>query len=606
MKTKTFLTMLFIGSFLGLSAQEDAKTIKSKLTEATVFLVGAELTHTATATLVKGDNELRIEKLSPTIDRNSIKVKANNSVIISAFEFSTDDLLMKKPNEGRIKQISDSIELINGQLDKLKLEMKIDGDLTLLLKKGIDKNMLDTLEISDLIKVMEYYQKKSTEIDTRQLNNRDKQKNLEKLISELNQQLKKENIKEYEKTGVLQIRCTTPLATNATFTISYYTHLAQWTPFYDINVASTDKPIKIVSKAKVSQRTTVDWNNVKLSLSTSTPNSNKVAPLFSTWFLQYVAPVQTYRAPIVAQNKYSYSEKVSEEMDISEMLSGRVAGVDIKVRGSNSISQNATPLYVVDGIPMDDISEIPPEMIKDITVLKDASATAIYGSRGENGVIVVTTKEISDYVVTEENMLSQTFNIDLPYTIPGDGKEQNIELQTQNIAAEYQYYCAPKLNAETFLLAEIPNWEKLNLLSGNANITYDGTYIGETYINASSTHEKLSLTLGADKRIAVKRELLKDFSSSKILGNNVKQVYSYKLTVKNNRNIPVRFVLKEQYPQSTNKEIETVWLKAETTTPTFVKEDVGVITWEEELSAGATKEYKFSYSIQYPKGKVVK
>ena len=322
MKTKTFLTMLFIGSFLGLSAQEDAKTIKSKLTEATVFLVGAELTHTATANLVKGDNELRIEKLSPTIDRNSIKVKANNSVIISAFEFSTDDLLMKKPNEGRIKQISDSIELINGQLDKLKLEMKIDGDLTLLLKKGIDKNMLDTLEISDLIKVMEYYQKKSTEIDTRQLNNRDKQKNLEKLISELNQQLKKENIKEYEKTGVLQIRCTTPLATNATFTISYYTHLAQWTPFYDINVASTDKPIKIVSKAKVSQYTTVDWNNVKLSLSTSTPNSNKVAPLFSTWFLQYVAPVQRYQAPIVAQNSISYKgyENISEEKDISEML----------------------------------------------------------------------------------------------------------------------------------------------------------------------------------------------------------------------------------------------------------------------------------------------
>ena len=64
-------------------------------------------------------------------------------------------------------------------------------------------------------------------------------------------------------------------------------------------------------------------------------------------------------------------------------------------------------------------------------------------------------------------------------------------------------------------------------------------------------------------------------------------------------------MLKEQYPQSTNKEIDAVWLKAETTTPTFVKEDVGVITWEEELAAGATKEYKFSYTIQHPKGRVI-
>ena len=595
MKQKSIFALLLFCNFFYLSAQENVKTIKSKLTEATVFVEGAELTHTATIALSKGDNEFIIEKLSPAIDRNSIKISATNSTIISAFEFSIDDLPTRQPNEGRIKQIEDSIELINGHLDKLKLEMKIDGDLTQLLKKGIDKNMLDTLEISDLIKVMEYYQTKSTEIDSRQLNGRNKQKNFEKLISELNQRLQEESRKEYEETGLLRIRCTTPMAATTTFTVSYYTPQARWTPFYDINVTSTDKPIKIVGKAKVSQNTTVDWSNVKLTLSTSTPNSNKVAPLFSTWFLQYVTPAQLYRTASVAQNAYSYGDKAK----------GEVKDATIRIRGTSSVSQSATPLYIVDGVPVDDISGIPSEMIKSIDILKDASATAIYGSRAADGVVIVTTKEITDYVISEENMLSQTFNIDLPYTIPGDGKEQSIELQTQSITAEYQYYCAPKLSAETFLLAEIPNWERLNLLSGKASITYDGTYIGETQINASSTQEKLSLTLGVDKRIAVKRELLKDFSSSKLLGSNVKQVYAYKLTVKNNRNVPVRFVLKEQYPQSTNKEIETIWLKAETTTPTFVKEDVGVITWEEELASGATKEYKFSYSIQYPKGRIV-
>ena len=599
MKTKSIFVLLFVSSFFCLSAQEDVKTIKSKLTEATVFTTGAELIHTASVALVKGDNMLRIEKLSPTIDRNSIKIRANNSTIISAFEFSVDDLPIRKPNEGRIKQIKDSVELINGQLDKLKLEMKIDTDLTQLLKKGIDKNIADTVQISDLIKAMEYYQTKSKEIDTRQLNNRNKQKTFEKLISELNQQLQKENVREYEKTGVLHIRCTAPLPATATFTISYYTPLAQWTPFYDINVASTDKPIKVVSKAKVSQNTTVDWNNVKLALSTSTPNSNKIAPLFSTWFLQYVT-AQQYRTASVAQNAYSYAG------DMKAKAEDRVDESAIKIRGAASVSQSTTPLYVVDGVIVDNISEIPSEMIKSVDVLKDGSATAIYGARATNGVVVVTTKDITDYVIAEETMLSQTFSIDLPYTIPGDGKEQTIELQTQSITAEYQYYCAPKLSFETFLLAEISNWEKLNLLSGKATVTYDGTYIGETQINASSTQEKLSLTLGVDKRITVKRELLKDFSSSKIFGNDVKQVYAYKLTVKNNRNVPVRFVLKEQYPQSTNKEIEAIWLKNETTTPTFVKEDVGVITWEENLAAGATKEYKFSYSIKYPKGKMVK
>ena len=98
MKEKLFFTLLLISSFLCLSAQEEvdpiesglieeAKTVQSKLTESTVFLVGAELTHTATTTLVRGDNEFRIEKLSPTIDRNSIKIKTSNNVVYQRTNF---------------------------------------------------------------------------------------------------------------------------------------------------------------------------------------------------------------------------------------------------------------------------------------------------------------------------------------------------------------------------------------------------------------------------------------------------------------------------------------------------------------------------------------
>ena len=89
----------------------------------------------------------------------------------------------------------------------------------------------------------------------------------------------------------------------------------------------------------------------------------------------------------------------------SEALTGKLAGVQvtttegspdadvkIRVRGGGSITQSNDPLYIVDGFPVDGISDIPANDIEDITVLKDASSTAIYGSRGANGVILVTTK----------------------------------------------------------------------------------------------------------------------------------------------------------------------------------------------------------------------
>ena len=89
----------------------------------------------------------------------------------------------------------------------------------------------------------------------------------------------------------------------------------------------------------------------------------------------------------------------------AEALQGKMAGVQvtttegspdaemsIRVRGGGSITQSNGPLYIVDGFPVESISDIPSSDIEDITVLKDASSTAIYGSRGANGVILVTTK----------------------------------------------------------------------------------------------------------------------------------------------------------------------------------------------------------------------
>lgn len=105
---------------------------------------------------------------------------------------------------------------------------------------------------------------------------------------------------------------------------------------------------------------------------------------------------------------------------VDEMLQGRLAGVRLnkadgapgqamvfEIRGSNSITGNSDPLYIVDGFPIDDpsyITTIAPEDIERIDILKDASATAIYGSRGSNGVVIITTKGGIDEAKTRINV----------------------------------------------------------------------------------------------------------------------------------------------------------------------------------------------------------
>jgi TonB-dependent SusC/RagA subfamily outer membrane receptor len=360
-------------------------------------------------------------------------------------------------------------------------------------------------------------------------------------------------------------------------------------------------PLKLVTKAKISQTTGIDWKQVKLSLSTSTPSQWGNAPLLNAWYLAYINPVARMDKSMMTMNSIP-----------SMTLEGKMAGLQVngdnakvRIRGIGSINSNNTPLYVVDGVPIsaDEFAKINPASIKTMDVLKDANATALYGSRGGNGVIVLTLKDgLDDYISVAENTLNLTYDIDLPYDVPTNGKEQTATINTKEITAGYKHYSVPKLDKDAYLLAELNGWEKMNLLPGEANIIFEGTYVGKSFIDPSSTNDTLNLTLGRDKRVVVKRDKLIDFSSVKFLGSNKLQKFTYELTVRNTKKEDINMVLKDQFPLTTNKEIEVELLDAG---GAEINADLGVLNWKLHLAPGETRKLRFVYSVKYPKGKTV-
>jgi TonB-dependent SusC/RagA subfamily outer membrane receptor len=592
---RNFITALLSILFATQGFSDDSKAIKASLQDVTVFFNGAELTHTASAQLVKGENEITVEEISPVLNRNSLQIKISAGVIISSFEYSIDYLKDEKQSTVT-KKIKDSIDFYNANLKQITTDIKINNDMLTLLKQGVTHNVTvaeKSLSIEELNKNIDVFQKKSLEYSD-VITKLEKEKSvMEEKINRLKKQLEQEEMKHGKNSGILKLKLSSPLAINAQLTIKYFSSSAKWTPFYDINIISPEVPINLTTKSKVQQTTGIDWNKVNITLSAGIPNNGKTAPVFNAWFLRD----QTYEisethadAEIIAQNSISYKQDLNE----TTML---------RIRGSGSAKTSQSPIYVVNGIIVDEkeINKINPDEIASMDVLKDENATSLYGSRASGGVIVIVTKSMEDYVLQKENQLNRTFSVDIPYTIKSDGKEQVIELEKQIINnVDYKYYCAPKLYNETYLIVEISEWEKLNLMSGQANITYDGTHIGQTTIDATSTNKKMTFTLGNDKRISVKREKMQDFSSVKFLGTDTKIVLTYKITVRNNQNKNVAMILKDQYPLSTNKNI-TVELLEKTTKPTTNREDIGIITWEETFKAGETKEYFISYSVKYPK-----
>jgi len=595
---KIFLAAFLMAATIARATDGNPATAKASLSTVTIYRQGAEMNHLAKAELTKGNNELIIENISNTVDINSVQVNCNASVTVMGVEFSTN-FLQDETKSNMQKMLEDSVGKVNDIIEKNKTAIGIVNELMAVLKANKEiKGTQTGLSVAELMKLMDYYKGKSTELQNELAALSLKQKKLTELTDKLNGQIAEEQKKNTKTSGKLVLQLNCAIAGKYDFSISYTTPNAHWSAFYDLKADNILSPIKLVYRAKIFQTTGIDWKQVKLSLSTSVPSQTGNAPTFNTWFLSYINPVRYYERQMAATNKIqSFDDK-----EIGYALQGRVAGV--QVRGLNRIERDSKPLYIVNGteMPADEFAKINPSAIKDMNVLKQ-EAGAIYGSRAANGAVVVTLKDgLDDYVSVSDKELNVTFDIDLPYDVPTNGKAQTAVLKEYEVPAVYKFYSAPKLDKDVFLLAEIADWEKLNLLPGEANIIFENTYIGKSFIDPSSTQDTLNLTMGRDKRVVVKKEKLMDFSSVKFLGTNKKQIFTYEITVKNNKKDAIDILVKDQYPISQNKEVEVELLEK---SDAMDNTDIGLLTWKLKLAPGETKKMKVSYSVKYPKDKVL-
>ena len=206
---------------------------------------------------------------------------------------------------------------------------------------------------------------------------------------------------------------------------------------------------------------------------------------------------------------------------------------------------------------------------------------------------------IGNYVETTEQAISVEYAINLPYTIAGNGKEQMIALLEKQIDdVTYAYYTAPRVDQNAYLVAYINDWSALNLPDGIANITYNGTYYGESRLAANNNDARVRLTLGDDPQVKIKRELTAQ--NSKISGNNKQVSYTYTTTIRNDKKEAVKLTVTDQYPVSSAKEIQ-VSVGDKNTPATTENKQTGILTYQLTLAPGESKQIVLGYTVKYPK-----
>jgi len=212
------------------------------------------------------------------------------------------------------------------------------------------------------------------------------------------------------------------------------------------------------------------------------------------------------------------------------------------------------------------------------------------------------TLSLQDFTTVVENQTTIEYKISMPYTVLSNGKESIIDVQNYTLPAQYQYYCVPKLDTDAFLIARVSGWEQYNLLSGDMNLFYEGTFVGKSYIDVKSTNDTLDISLGRDKNIVITRTKTKDYQSRQFIGNNKKDIFSWEIIAKNKKKQTVELVIEDQIPLTTDKDIEIS--KIEISNAEY-NETTGKLIWKMKLNTGESKTYKLSYSVKYPKDKIL-
>ena len=555
MKKSFILTcLLFASTWLRAT---DKETIKSTLTEVTVYAQGAQMHHKANYSVNAGVTEIIIEGISAFIDSKSIQVKGTGDLVLLDTKFS---FYYPQPsnalNQGASLKIKRDIQLLEDSLRVMDFDIRdiqdeinvLNASKSIIASNGMVRSIGKVNDSINLLKqTIEYYTLKMNELNKKIIALEKKRQ--EKAFKKILMETRLTDLKNYQnnngeiennKSPIPRITITVSAksAVSGKLNFSYVVSNAGWTPIYDLRSDASTGKIELTYKAEVFQSTGLDWDNIKLNISTNNPYVNKTKPTLNPWYIDY----NIYKS----ENKKGVMDKLQEVQITSQALFNR----------GYAYSED-----------LDDEKNI---------MGADQFTTVVH------------------------RLISAEFKIDLPYSIKSNNEKHMVLIKSTNLDTKFKYYSVPKLDASVYLVAQMTKLDELQLVPGQANIFFDGSYIGETYIDPTTMDDTLNLSLGKDPSIVVKRTLLKKELKDRIIGDKRERTFAYSIEISNQKSSSIEIVIQDQLPITQNADIN---IESDNFAKGRFDERTGLLEWSFILKAKENKVIDYNFRVKHAKDK---
>lgn len=596
-------------------AQVSPKKIETKIEKATVFLNGAQINRSGKITVMPGTSEIIFSGISPYINSQSIQVKGEGNFTVLSVVHKLN-YLQEQAKQADIQKVDDQKELLQDKINMENHMMAIYlNEETLLLKNQGIVAQNTGLKMSDLKDAADFHRTRLMELKQKETEVNKALKKLNAEMAKLNKQRDELNRQASTATSEVVVKVESKETVNADFSLSYFVDKAGWYPTYDIRVIDILHPITMAYKANVYQSSGEDWKDVKLTLSTANPKQNGEKPNLPVWYLRYFNP-QFYGLG----SSGVYNPNIREVTGrVTDQYGNPVSFATVKIKGTNTgVSADANgnfriavPLnastIVFSGASFRDRELFVSSNQMNVSLspgatsdLKEVIVTSAYGiSRSARSTSQNIKEESIPLIISEkENSTSFSFDIEMPYTILNDGKTTTVEMKTMEVPALYEYYCVPKVDQDVFLTAKIIDWNGLNLLEGESNLFFEGTFLGKALINPKTSGDTLNISLGRDKNISVKRVSVKEYSKKQFFGSNKIDYRTFEISIRNNKKQTINLVVEDQFPLSTMREVEVDKIEYK---EAELENETGKLKWTVQLAPGKERKVDFKYSVKYPK-----
>ena len=620
-------------------ASSDEKEVRHSIDHVTVYRQGAQIKRTANTVVPGGTSTLVFPDLPTAIDPSQVRITGTGdfTILSVTHRYHTDTLSGAESQAERERLQKERNDLYHKMQQEQHWYTILDKEEQLLASHTqftVKDSGVDLARLVDATKFMR----------ARRIELLQERQAIDQRIGDMQASLTKLDL----AMGALpQLRTETHLEmlihteadaqTSGTISFGYWMQSAGWDPAYNARVESVTDPLKLESIALVKQQTGEDWDRVNLSVSTGTPNRNRSKPNLTPWFLHanHQGHAGAAASTAAAANNWLKTQPYNPAVrqvrgQLYDAQGQPLIGATVSVSGGRNTVTDINGFYMID-VPtnarnisyqsmgmvaeniavsnsvmnvamapaMERLEEVSVAYFSDgIAVEDESDRGSLFGSRRERAA--QRAAQAFDYAsVTVQSTPTQTrFDIAAKYTIASDGIVQSVRIKDMEVPTEFLYQATPKLDAQAYLMAHIMDWEELDLISGRLRIYFEDDFVGESTLALNLASDTLSLSLGPDPAIQVRRKLKGHDNKSNIITGKRELERTWEITVDNRKQQPIRIVIDDQLPLSNDEDVE---VKAESLGGGKLDKDTGRVEWDITVKPSERKNIRFKYGVQAPR-----